>query len=268
LFAASATGYSIEQVQSACAAEPACRDAHPDVPGALEQVVEKLDAAPAVIRIARSDGSDAVDVLVDGVRFARAARAVLAEDGGATIDELLDSIEAAREGRLTATDAIVRTLVRDDALCLGYVPDCRRIVTGSLLTTVCGDVLPSVDSAAAPAAGAYPPGMAGVFETNPFFAACAVWGVRAEPGMSEPVAAPPPLFAMVGRFDPFTGPARELVDAAGFDDAVVLELPNHSYNVFGFNECPRQVRRQWLDSPDHMPDTTCFADLRTVDLSG
>jgi pimeloyl-ACP methyl ester carboxylesterase len=267
MFAAAATKNAIDNVELACVAEPACAGQHPDVPRALSRAVELLDAQPVVISILIGRDADPVDVVIDGVRFARGARSLLAGQGGASIDELLDSIEAAKARRLTATDPVVQAVTLHDAICLGYTPDCTRVVTGSLLTTACGDVLPVVDRDIVLALGADVPGMAGLFETNPFFAACEVWAVPADPDVAQPIETAIPSLAMVGRFDPFTGPSTDLVMAAGFEDAIVLEVPRHSYNVFGYNECPRQVRREWLDHPDHVPDASCFADLRTVDLS-
>ena len=267
MFAAGATKSVIARVEAACIAAPACGERHPDVARALAQAVDRLDAEPITISVPGLGDGGPTDVPVDGVRFARGVRGVLAWQGGAVIDDLLDSIDAARAGRLTVNDPVLQLLTRDDPLCLGYVPDCTRVVTGSLLATACGDVLPVVDREAALALGAGVPGMAGLFEASPFFAACDTWAVSPDPETGEPIRTTIPILAMVGAFDPFTGPAPDLAGAAGLEGAVVLEVPNHSYNVFGYNECPRQVRREWLDDPDHVPDTGCFADLGIVDFA-
>jgi pimeloyl-ACP methyl ester carboxylesterase len=267
MFAAAATKNAIDNVASACVAEPACEAQHGNVPRELAQAVALLDAEPVVISMRIGRDAEAVDVVIDGTRFARGARSLLAGQGGATIDELLDSIDAANARRLTMTDPVVQAVTLHDAVCLGYIPDCTRVVTGSLLTTACGDVLPVVDRETVLALGVDIPGMAGMFQTNPIFAACDVWAVPADPEVARPIDAATPVLAMVGRFDPFTGPSADLVRAAGFEDAIILEVPRHSYNVFGYDECPRQVRRAWLDAHDRAPDTSCFADLRTVDLS-
>jgi hypothetical protein len=70
---------------------------------------------------------------------------------------------------------------------------------------------------------------------------------------------------MIGQFDPFSGPI-DVIEAglAGFSRATVVEVPGQSYNVFGFNECPRLVRAGWLDDPEAPLDTGCFAAMPAV----
>ena len=267
MFATAATAHAIEQAGVACVAAPGC-DAEPDFGVTLTRAVRALDQRPLSIETTSEADGRPVTILLDGTRFAKGARNQLAAAGGSGLDELIDTAAAVTaDGQVAANDLVIRALARDDALCMGYLPDCRRVVHGSLLATACAEVVPFVDRDAVLAAARDVPGMTGLFETNPFFAACDAWDVPPDPGVTDPFDTAVPVLVMVGRFDPFTGPSTDLVGAAGLRDAVILEVPAHSYNVFGFNECPRQVRREWLDQPDHVPDTSCFADLRTVDLS-
>jgi pimeloyl-ACP methyl ester carboxylesterase len=267
MFATAATASAIEQVGVACAAALGC-DAEPAFTVNVARAVRALDAQPISIETTSETDGRPVTILLDGTRLAKGARNQLAAAGGSELDELIDTMAAtAADGQVAATDLVIRALARDDAMCIGYVPDCRRVVHGSLLATTCAEVLPFVDRDAALAAGGDVPGMAGLFVTNPFFGACDAWDVPPDPGVAEPIETKIPILVMVGRFDPYSGPSTDLVSAAGLRDAVILEVPAHSYNVFGFNECPRQVRREWLDQPDHVPDASCFAELRTVDLS-
>ena len=267
MFATAAATSAIEQLDVACSAAPGCED-EPNFSVTLARTVRALDDRPISIETTSEADGQPVRILLDGTRFAKGVRNQIAAAGGSELDELIDTVAAAAaDGQVAANDLVIRALGRDDALCIGYVPDCRRVVHGSLLATACAEVVPFVERDAMVAAGRDVPGMAGLFETNPFFAACDVWDVPPDPGMAQPIDTRVPILVMVGRFDPFTGPSTNLVDATGLRDAVILEVPAHSYNVFGFNECPRQVRREWLDQPDHIPDTSCFAELRTVDLS-
>jgi pimeloyl-ACP methyl ester carboxylesterase len=267
MFAAEAADHAIGQLAQVCAAEPACAASHPDAAADLQRAVDALDEHPASFEVELTPGQPGT-VIVDGVRFGRAARNMLAFSGGAEVDLLLASVTAAVGGSLTAEDPVVQLLVRADPLCLGYVPNCEGIEHGSLLATVCGDILPFVDGDAMLAAGKDVPGMAGVFETNPFFTACDAWQVPPDPRVGDPIATDIPILAMVGQFDPFTGPTPLLeAAAAGLSRALFLEVPNHSYNIFGFHECPRLVRREWLDDLDGIPATDCFAEIQVVQLS-
>ena len=267
MFATGATEHAIAQLGQACAAEPECASPHPDLAADLQRAMVELDENPASLEVELAPGQRGT-VVIDGARFGRAARNLLAVGGGADVDLLLTSLSTALRGDLTPEDPLVQLIVGADPLCLGYVPTCVGIEHGSLLTTICADVLPSVDREAVLSTGKDVPGMAGVFETNPFFAACDAWGVAPDARTSAPIDTAIPVLAMTGQFDPFTGPMA-VVEAAGtrLSQALFLEVPNHSYNTFGYDECPRLVRREWLDDLDRVPETGCFAEIRTVQLS-
>lgn len=267
LFNAEATRSAIAELGEACAADAACDAALPDVAGGLAAAIQSLDRGAVTIDVPASGDGWSGAVHIDGLRFARAARGVMAADGGARIDELLGSIAAILAGEDRLSDPVVRAIVESDGVCLGYVPDCRRVVGGSLLTAACGADVPFVDRADVLAGGLPASALSRIFEMSPFFAACEAWDVEAEAGINDSVRPTVPVLAMTGRYDPFTGSRASLEGAAGLEAALLLEVPAHSYNVFGFNECPRQIRRQWLDAPDQVPDTSCFDEIRTVDLS-
>ena len=267
MFAAEAAAAAIGQLAEGCAAEPACATAHLDLAGELEEAEVALDEEPVEFEVELTPGRRST-VVVDGVRFGRAVRNQLAAHGGAEAHRVLTSLSAALEGGLSAEDPLVQLIVGADPLCLGYVPTCVGIQHGSLLTTICGDVLPYVERDGVFIGRLDVPGMAGVFATNPFFVACDAWDVDPDPRIGDPIETAIPTLAMVGQFDPFTGPIAAIEAAvAGLSHAVVLEVPNHSYNIFGYDECPRLVRRAWLDNLDVAPETGCLADVRTVQLS-
>lgn len=267
MFATEASAHAIAQLAAACAAEAACAGAHPDVADELQRAMTALDEDPATIEVELAPGQPRT-VVVDGARFGRAVRNQLAFHGGAEADLLLASLSAALEGRLTPDDTLVRLIAGADPLCLGYMPSCEGVQHGSQLTTACADVLPAVDRESVLAEGASVPGMAGVFETNPFFAACDAWDVPPEPRTSAPIETDVPILALAGQLDPFTGPIAMLEAASPrLSRALLLEVPNHSYNVFGYDECPRLVRRAWLDDFDRAPDTGCLAQVRIAQVS-
>jgi hypothetical protein len=153
--------------------------------------------------------------------------------------------------------------------CVGYFPDCANVEDGSWLGTLCAEVVPFVDRQAVLSPTAATPWLAPTFEHSPLFAACDAWAVRpADPSIAAPVVSDVPALVLVGQFDPYTGPLPELEAAlVGLSSATFLEVPNQTYNVFGFNECPRQVRRGWLNDPTAALDTACLADLPPLRLA-
>ena len=69
-----------------------------------------------------------------------------------------------------------------------------------------------------------------------------------------------PVLIEIGAYDPVRpGSRKSSASTTGLTHAYAVEVPNHSYNVFGFYECPRNIRRAWLDHPDAAPaDTSCL----------
>ena len=126
---------------------------------------------------------------------------------------------------------------------------------------LCHDIVPfATPEQADPGA---PDGYAVAYGRNPFRDVCRVWHIgQADPSTSEPIASDIPVLVMVAMYDPYSR-AREVRRlTAGLTRAQVIEVPNHSYNVFGYYECPRDIRRAWLDNPMTSPaDISCLAKL-------
>jgi pimeloyl-ACP methyl ester carboxylesterase len=255
---------SVEEVATLCAAEPACHRRYPDVAATLDNAMASLDRKPAVLP--GDEAKRAPVIVLDGVRFGRVIRGLLAEQAGQSVATVLPWASAAIAGRLADNAGLAARIGGDDGLCFGYHPECSRVVHGSLLTTMCRDIVPLVDRDAYLADSASVPGMAQAFAANPYAAACAAWNVPpADPSGAAPVATTIPVLALTGQFDAFTGPLAAVHDGmAGLAEAEFLAVPNQAYNVFGYDECPRKVRRQWLDDLGATLDTSCFASLQPV----
>lgn len=126
---------------------------------------------------------------------------------------------------------------------------------------LCHDIVPFATPAQADPGA--PDGYAVACGRNPFRDVCRVWHVgQADPSTTEPIASDIPVLVMVAVYDPYKR-AREVRRlSAGLTRAQVIKVPHHSYNVFGYYECPRDIRRAWLDNPMAAPaDTSCLAKL-------
>ena len=45
-------------------------------------------------------------------------------------------------------------------------------------------------------------------------------------------------------------------------DAYFYEVPNQSYNAFGFSDCPRLIRNAWIDAIAAAPvDVSCLTAI-------
>ena len=110
---------------------------------------------------------------------------------------------------------------------------------------------------------------ADLFDPGPLLAACDAWDV-APAEASTPAAIAAPTLVMRGWFDPYSTPPIDLEKAfLGRQNAYVFEVPNESYNAFGYTECPRTIRNAWLDAVDAPPvDTSCLTEIPPPDLGG
>lgn len=265
-FNAAAAAAVMARLAELCESDADCGRAHRDVEAELGALIESLRVEPITLHAGAT--AQAPTIVFDDIRASRAIRATLGYEGGRKLSSLLRSIRAASDRTIVPDDPLVRLLTEAGDACVGYFPDCTNVEDGSWLGTLCADVVPFMDRPAALSPTAATAWLAPTFEHSPLFAACDAWAVRpADPSIAAPVVSDVPALVLVGQFDPYTGPLPELEAAlVGLSSATFLEVPNQSYNVFGFNECPRQVRRGWLNDPTAALDTACLADLPPLRL--
>ena len=82
---------------------------------------------------------------------------------------------------------------------------------------------------------------------------------------ADPITLDTQVLALTGQFDPFSGRGPAVHAAStGLAHAQFATVPNQSYSTFGFDECPWQVRRAWLDDLGEPLDTACFSEIPAV----
>jgi pimeloyl-ACP methyl ester carboxylesterase len=253
-----ATDHAVDALAELCRADAGCSAALPDLEATLGSVLDRLDRSALRVVV---DGGDTV--VLDGTRVARAIRSIVGDQGGHRLAFATGALDRLDRGAVAPDDPLVAYVRTEEGLCFGHLPLCRQMVDGSMLTMVCRDLLPFVGADPDPSAAA---GMGRAFRLDDWRAACDAWDVDPAPAeVGGPVAVP--ALAIAGRIDPFTGPLDALVGGADLGDARILEVPRQGYNAFGFDECPRLVRRFWLD---HLAtnglDTSCFGAMRPLDV--
>ena len=81
----------------------------------------------------------------------------------------------------------------------------------------------------------------------------------ADSGAALPLTGGVPTLVLRGALDPYSAPLSDVAAAtAGAAKVYPLEIPNQSYNVLGYTECPRAIRNAWIDSPTAPPATSCL----------
>ena len=87
-------------------------------------------------------------------------------------------------------------------------------------------------------------------------------------GRAELTAGVPALI-MRGAFNPYSASLPDVQTAtAGAPNVFALEIPNQSYNVLGYTECPRAIRNAWVDNPTAAPaDNSCLDTISAPPLA-
>ncbi|HZY26965.1 MAG TPA: alpha/beta fold hydrolase [Jiangellaceae bacterium] len=251
---------ALQAMEPACARAGACAGTNADLVGSLRAAVTQLDTHPVTVDV-EDTGGQSIRVILDGALLVRTVRQLMASSGGRNLPEVPQLIAHVLSGApISATPPAVFRLASDEGVCFGYVPLCEgRLTHGLYYSLVCHDVVPFADLASAAAAGE-PDGYSDAYRNHPYVDVCDVWDVgEAAAEIAEPVASDAPVLIEIGAYDPYVRLEEVERGTTGLTHAYPVEVPNHSYNVFGFYECPRNIRRAWLDRPDAPPaDTSCL----------
>jgi pimeloyl-ACP methyl ester carboxylesterase len=264
---------AISRVAAACAAQPACDGAYPDLDAMIRTAVAQLDTRPLTFDVTTSVAAiqlgHPIRVVVDGAALLRWIRWSLGSQGGNGSALIPATVRSVLGGKLSATDGAVINLASDVGDCLGLLAQCEQLSIGALYSIVCRDVAGQIDQSRLDASIAARPPYADVFSPSPLLAPCDAWGVEPSgPGPEGPITGGIPTLVLRGAFDPFSAPSSEVSEAtAGLDNVYVLDIPNQSYNALGWTECPVSIRNGWIDAPNAPPaDTSCLAGIPTIEF--
>lgn len=265
---------AISRLVASCAADSACAHAYPDVAAMIRNAISKLDAAPAAFDV--SGTVDAIQlghpihVVIDGAALLRVVRAGLGSSGGANIGQALTTVRNVLDGKLASTDLAVVELSADVGDCLGLLANCEGPTMGVLYSAICGDIAPTIDQSRLTIGVDGRAAYSEAFAPSPLLAACAAWGVGPVAQVqATSLAAGVPSLVMRGAFDPYSASLADVGTAvSGAANVFTVDVPNQSFNVLGYTECPRAIRNAWVDNPTAPPaDTSCLATIKAQQLA-
>jgi pimeloyl-ACP methyl ester carboxylesterase len=251
---------ALQAMEPACTRAGDCAGLDAGLVGSLRAAVTQLDTHPATVEV-EATGGQHVPVLLDGALLVRVIRQVMASSGGRDLPEVPRLLaQVLSGGPITLTPRATFVLATEEGVCIGYVPLCEgRLTHGLYYSLLCHDVVPFAHAALAATADE-PDGYAVAYRNHPYVDVCDVWDVgEAVAEIAEPVTSDVPVLIEIGAYDPDVQLEEVERSTTGLSHAYAVEVPHHSYNVFGFYECPRNIRRAWLDHPDAAPaDTGCL----------
>lgn len=258
---------SIARLADACAAQPSCASRAPHIDRSIRDAIALLDASPVTVGVADTPlavtAGHTIKVVVDGAALLRFIRADLGSLGSAVHEAIVGTVLDVLAGRLDAASPAVQRLGNDSGDCLGLLPACDVTSLGALYSMICRDIAPSVDHRRLQVSIAGRGPYADLFDPGPLLTPCDAWDVPPGGIPSGPFPSGMPALVMRGWFDPFSAPPADIRDA--FKDrpeVYFYEVPNESYNSFGFSDCPRLIRNAWIDAITAPPvDVSCLAAI-------
>jgi pimeloyl-ACP methyl ester carboxylesterase len=244
------TQHALERVFAACASQPSCRDAFPNVEQDFYAAYDDLTSSPVLVPITRPDSARDT-VWFDGRRLVDDTRRRLLyrpRTAVARLPFLLhelragDRVRAAREivsgGSGTAPDRALRALI-----------NCADHVTSGASYR---RTLDSVNALARP----------------PFRRAadvdCEEWLPRLRDGsMPAPVRSDIPTLIVTGYFDDRAPTEHARRIAATLSRAHLVEFPDEGHDTRP-SACHAGIVAQFLEDPTRQPDTSCVATIAPI----
>lgn len=239
---ASAAERSFNQVFAACADDPMCSAAFPDLEQRFYQVVAALNDKPLMVK----HGDE--QVALSGTRLVELTGTLLYDMNGIL---LIPSIIAEAEGG--ATTSIEQFGLLDASADAG-------VAVGMNLSVVCAEYAPLTSSAKIAAAEAeVRPEIASVWNSQKYLVACPIWSVPPAPAsMSKPVTSDVTTLLLSGSFDPSTPPSWSDHVAETLPHAHQTSIASATHGVV-LTECGMLTLATFLHDPDHFANPDCVA---------
>lgn len=250
-------------VFDACAADPACNSAYPDLENVFLQVVASFNLSPVTMTFGQGfgayddeiSGDDVVDTFI-GALFA----------AGETLEYMPRAIYGLRDGNFDAYLAI------DDYLYGGFSTQRQFFdgedysdAEGMFNSVTCRDEYAFEDYSAAEAVvlQELPEELHTALFYNPVagqFRECSTWGSgKALSIETEAVISNIPTLLIVGSFDPVTPPSQAQLANQTLTSGYYVEFPYQGHSVTGFSFCATDIMAEFINNPLRAPDTSCVA---------
>jgi pimeloyl-ACP methyl ester carboxylesterase len=248
---------SLKAIFAACAAQPTCAKAYPNLEADFTATVNRLDSTPAVVQVVDESGVP-VTVNVDGFAFAYTL-VMTSERGDASgIPNMI--ADTARGDAKPVAAAYLALRGPHEFVGLGGM--------GLAMTVFCAEHANLTTEAAtlAKAKAALPGFPERVLRVQPkqgrLFTECPIWNVgKAEPGASAPIVSDVPVLILEGAFDAATAPEWVELITPDLKSSQVVSVPFTGHAVLGKSTCAVSIVNAFLDDPTKPVDASCAARI-------
>jgi pimeloyl-ACP methyl ester carboxylesterase len=251
----SAPASSFKAIFAACAAQPACATAFPNLEAGFTATVNRLDKTPVVAR-AKDESGSPVTVNIDGFAFAYTLIMTSERGDASGIPKMIADMARGDPGAVAAAYLALRG--PPEVVGLGGM--------GLALTVFCAEHanLTTQAAALAKAKEALPGFPDRVLRVQPkqgrLFTECPIWNVGiVAPAVSAPIVSNVPVLILEGTFDAATAPEWVDLITPDLKNAQVMLFPFTGHGVLGKSTCAPSIMAAFLDNPTKPADPTCAA---------
>ncbi|SFS14752.1 TAP-like protein [Microbacterium sp. cf046] len=259
----SAPASSFRAIFAACAAQPSCAAAYPDLEADFFATVNRLVAAPEVVQATDAAGQP-ITVNIDAFPFLYAIIMASERGDASGVPKMIDDM--AKGDTASTVEALLALQTPDFFLGLGG--------WGLAMTVFCGESANITTEAAyrARSKELLPEFPDAVFAVQPkqarLFQQCPVWDVPDRPDLSEPAVSDLNVLIMEGMFDAATAPVWIEEVTPHLSNVQVVEFPFTGHDVLGKSQCAKDVMSAFLDDPSAPVDGSCAAETELVFTTG
>ncbi|MGE3289406.1 MAG: alpha/beta fold hydrolase, partial [Pseudonocardia sp.] len=228
---------SFRGIFAACAAQPSCTAAYPNLEADFFATVQRLTATPVVVQATDPATGTPLTVNIDGFPFAYAV------------------IMASERGDASRVPKMIADMARGDAaetvaamLALQTPPEIVGLGGHALAFTVfCREHtdLTTADAALATARSALPQFPDQVLKVQPkqgrLFTECPVWDVGSDPATTAPTVSDAPVLILEGAFDAATAPGWVDIVRPGLTRSQYVEFPFTGHSVLDKHPCAMTI---------------------------
>ena len=254
-------GSSLQALFDACAAQPPCNSAYPDLQTVFWNLVSQLDTKPVQVTAPQPVGSNTENI--DGAYLIGMVLSFLKSTSLiAYVPEIIYNIKSGDYSTFVAMQSSLPYEFTGINIGLYISMMCHE----HILSTTPEDLQAAMDSAHD----------LGRYFRLPFFGnaqtlfnTCKVWGtIPPSPGENDPVTSDIPTLIIEGKFDPVTPPIFGEQVAQKLSHSFYMEFPNqgHTPTVSDTSGCAFDSMLSFFDDPSKKPDMTCLSAIKGVDF--
>ncbi len=235
----------------ACAADPNCNAAYPDLRNTFYTLVDQLNANPVMVPVPDPETGETRQVKLTG---------------GILIDVLFlglynDEVLVTMPGFIfDVRDGNYAYLAERLQLYFGHSNG-----RGMGLSVQCNEEIPfsTYDDFLAIAAGAQPQiGEFFALNNRALYTVCESWSPDPpNPIENQPVTSDVPVMILAGHFDPITPPEWGQMAAQTLPNSTYFEFPHAGHWVLRAGSCGMELSLAFLNDPSKPPDSPCVAAL-------